>query len=118
MQCISLSSWETGQGFKALLGYRPSFAPSGFIAFTQNYHPRQSPIELSDKEKREEYYYGLPSEPALVARSRSDRWVLLLGPYNRPKPKQLKNIGNYPLASLLPSIKDDFMKILDTYSIL
>ena len=80
--------------------------------------PRPSPIELPDKEEREGYYYGLPSEPALVARSSSDRWVLPLGPYSRPEPKQLKNIGNHPLASLLPSIKDDVMKILDTYSIL
>ena len=76
------------------------------------------PINLPDKKEREGYYYGLPSEPPLVARSSSERWVLPLGPYSRPEPKQLKNVGNHPLASLFASIKDEIVKIFDTHSIL
>lgn len=74
-------------------------------------------IDLPEKKEREGYYYGLHSEPPLVARSSSECWILPIGPYNRPEPKQLKNIGNHPLVSLLASIKDDIVKIFDTHSI-
>lgn len=76
------------------------------------------PVDLPNKKESEGYYYGLPSGPRLVARSSSEPWVLPPGPYNRPEPKMLKNIGNHPLASLLASIKDEIVKIFDTHSIL
>ena len=63
------------------------------------------PIDLPDEKERKAYYYGLPSKPPLVARSSSERWIFPLGPFSGPEPKQLKNIGNHPLASLLASIK-------------
>ena len=77
-----------------------------------------TPVDLPDKKESEGYYYGLPSGPRLVARSSSEPWVLPPGPYDRPEPKMLKNIGNHPLASLLVSIKDEIVKIFDTHSIL
>lgn len=95
---------------------------SKIVLATELLLPHQSlsrpPIDLPDKREREGYYCGLPSEPLLVARSSSERWVPPLGPDTRPKPKQLKNIGNHLLASLLATIKDDVMKIFDTRSIL
>ncbi len=99
-----------------------SFKASKNVSTTDLPSPLQSlsppSVYLPDKKEREGYYYGLPSEPPLIARSSSERWVLPPGPYNRPEPKVLKNIGNHPLASLLAIIKGEIVKIFDSHSIL
>lgn len=105
----SSPSWGSGRGFKARLSYGPTLASSELFATL---------INPPEKKEREGYYNSLPSESPIVARSSSELWEPALGPDSRPEPKQPKNIGNHLLTSLLASIKDEVMKILDTYPVL
>ena len=50
-----------------------------------------SPVEAAS------YYYGLPSEPALIARSSAELWVEPKGPEAYLVPKELKPVGPHDL---------------------
>jgi hypothetical protein len=43
------------------------------------------------------YYFGLPSRPALVARTSTTPWVVPTGAYAYPEPKELRVVGNHAL---------------------
>ncbi|KAJ7760921.1 hypothetical protein B0H16DRAFT_1719628 [Mycena metata] len=45
------------------------------------------------------YYHGLPSNPRLVARTGAP-WYLPMGPWQIPKPKELRPVGNHPLREV------------------
>ncbi|KAG8751901.1 hypothetical protein FRC14_007526 [Serendipita sp. 396] len=46
------------------------------------------------------YYYGLPSQPRLVARSSTDVWVEPTGPEAYLRPKESHPIGRHPLREI------------------
>ncbi|KAG8744520.1 hypothetical protein FRC10_009972 [Ceratobasidium sp. 414] len=46
------------------------------------------------------FYYGIPSQPSLVARSSTNAWVEPTGPEARLRPKQSNPVGSHPLQEI------------------
>ena len=73
-------------------------------------------FSLPNKREREGYYYGLESQPPLLARSSATAWTLPPGPYNRPKPKQLKNVGSHKVVDMWDGdVAAEVLDVLEAY---
>jgi hypothetical protein len=71
-----------------------------------------SPPHLSDTEARL-YYYGLPSKPALVARTGSTPWVEPTGLEAYPRKKELGVVGNHEIIKIWDDLVPKVFDILD-----
>ena len=58
-----------------------------------------SPIPLPNKQEREGYYFGLPSQPPLLARTSTDVWDPL-GPDGCPKERVLRSNNHQKLQDM------------------
>lgn len=54
---------------------------------------QNGPIFPPDEQQKELYYFGLPSQPPLLARSSTSIWELQLDVDGHPKQKELKTVG-------------------------
>lgn len=66
-----------------------------------------SPVEAAS------YYYGLPSKPALVARSSVDPWVGHTGPEAYLKAKMLCPVGPHDLNCVWDTVASAIVAYLD-----
>ena len=82
--------------------------------------PPESPILLPGKAEREGYYFGLASQPLLLARTSrtSTRVCPPLGPDICLQPKQLRNVGKHQVVDKWDdAMAAEVFKILEAYSV-
>ena len=77
----------------------PDFLPTIHSSMSGNTSPAMVPTAPSPVESKC-YYYGIPSQPRLVARSSTDVWAEPTGPEAYLVPKESRPIGSHPLREI------------------
>ncbi|KAG8816620.1 hypothetical protein FRC19_011909 [Serendipita sp. 401] len=79
----------------------PNSPPASCVSLSSDNIPTAAPNPYPPSPfEAKSYYYGLPSQPRLVARSSTDVWVEPTGPEAYLRPKESHPIGRHPLREI------------------